>query len=570
MGALFDRELWRQFFALARPYWTSAAKWRALRLFSLVVALLLAVTASNVAINFVNAALMTAYAGKDTPTFWRMLLVYAGIFAASTPVSVYFYYCQDKLTLQWRTWLTGNFLERYFHDRTYYHLSCEDGINNPDEQIGQDVRDFCNVSIKLLLALLTSVVTAVSFVTILWRISPALVAVCICYSTLGTLATMWLGRRVAGLKSQQLKEEADFRHNLIHVRNNAESIAFHQGEAQEHRHVIERFRSVVKNFNVLIGWQRNVGFVTQSYNYLVTLIPALIIAPLYFASAVPFGTQAAADGAFSQILVALSLLIASFDDITNFVALVGRLGSLRRAMELPLPSAGSTIEVVSSDAVAVHDLTLMTPSGRVLVCNLSFKLKSGTGLLIVGPSGSGKSSVLRAISGLWRCGEGAIERPALKEILFLPQRPYMTIGTLRSQLIYPRVSTGASDDQLRDALVQVNLPDLLERLGGLDTEINFTDVLSLGEQQRLAFARVLLAKANFVVLDESTSALDVKNDNRLYQLLRNGKTTYISVGHRPNLVQHHDSVLELDGCGGWSVMSACQYWRKQLRKPVDH
>ena len=229
--------------------------------------------------------------------------------------------------------------------------------------------------------------------------------------------------------------------------------------------------------------------------------------------------------------MALSLIIASFDNITTFVALVGRLGGLQRAMETPLPLNGSTIKVTTSDGIAVHNATLTTPSGRVLVRDLSLKLKQGAGLLIVGPSGSGKSSVLRAISGLWLYGEGRIERPELKEMLFLPQRPYMTMGTLRSQLIYPRVSSTATDDELKEALVKVNLPELHDRIGGLDVEINFTDTLSLGEQQRLAFARVLLSKSNFVVLDESTSALDVKNDNRLYGMLRAGKTTFISVGH---------------------------------------
>ena len=249
---------------------------------------------------------MTAYASKDTALFWRMILLYAGVFVVTTPISVFYFFCQDKLTLQWRTRLTAYFLERYFHDRTYYHLSCEDGVNNPDEQIAQDVKDFCNTSMGLLLSVLTSIITVISFASILWHISPLLVAVCIGYSTAGTIITMWLGRHIAGLKKQQLKKEAEFRLNLVHVRNYAESVAFHQGEQQESGHVKQRFLDAVKNFNVLIGWQRNVGFVTQSYNYLVTLIPALIIAPLYFAGHVPFGTQSAADGAFGQILVARS------------------------------------------------------------------------------------------------------------------------------------------------------------------------------------------------------------------------------------------------------------------------
>jgi putative ATP-binding cassette transporter len=482
-----------------------------------------------------------------------MLAIYFGVFVIGTPIVVLYSWMADKLGLQWRDWLTRHILAKYLRNRSYYRINNEQSIDNPDERIAQDVRDFTRTALSLLLNLLSSVVTLVSFIAILWSISHTLVGIVVVYSIVGTIATIMMGKRLVGLNFAQLKKEADFRYSLIHVRNNVESIAFYQGEEREAKQIKDRFKEAVGNFNLLIGWQRNVGFLTTGYNYLVVLIPSLIIAPLYFHGKVEFGAQTQADMAFGQILSALSLVVSSFNDITTFIAQVKRLGSFNDSLEEGDTAHGGIEHAPSSD-VKLHALTVATPNGeQTLVRDLSLSVTPGVDLLVMGPSGAGKSSLLRAIGGLWTKGAGKIDRPKLDNMLFLPQRPYMPLGTLREQLLYPRTNSNVTDEELQSVLERVNLPDLAKRAGGFDTVLNWTDILSLGEQQRLAFARLLLSKPQYAILDEATSALDQQNEARLYKLLQETGTTYISVGHRPSLAQYHRNVLELTGDSTWNL-----------------
>lgn len=547
-------DVWRQFLAVAKPYWTSEVKWKALGLLGILLVLLFAVNGLNVAINYVSGSFMTAYSSKDEHTFYHMMAMYFGVFVVGTPVVVLYSWVTSKLCLHWRTWLTSHILDKYLSDRHYYHINSDNLIDNPDERIAQDVNDFTTGAMNLLLNLLSSIVTLVSFIAILWSISHKLVGIVFAYAVMGTIATILMGRRLVGLKFNQLKKEANFRYNLIHLRNNVESIAFYQGEEQESKQIKARFIEAVSNFNALIGWQRNLGYLTTGYNYLVVLIPAIIIAPLYFHGKVEFGAQTQADLCFGQILGALSLVVSSFDDITAFVAQTKRLGGFNDALEQSGSSDGSTITSSIAPEIKLEDVTLMTPHREhVLVKSVSATVKPGTGLLIMGPSGCGKSSLLRAIGGLWNSGTGSIVRPALGEMLFLPQRPYMVLGSLRSQLLYPHTAAEVSDEELQKVLVKANLPDLASRVGGFDTVLNWSDVLSLGEQQRLAFARLLLTKPRYAILDEATSALDVKNEEQLYHLLKSSDTTYVSVGHRPTLIEYHENILELTGDSSWSL-----------------
>ena len=344
----------------------------------------------------------------------------------------------------------------------------------------------------------------------------------------------------------------------MRVRDNAESIAFYRGEEREKGQVGQRLVAAMGNLRFLIGWERNLEFFTKGYEYIILVLPIVVMAPMYFSGQIKFGVVTQAESAFVQVLGALSIIVSQFEQLSNFVAGVSRLETFSAALDNSSVKgkavAGGEIASVEESRLALEHVTLMTPDRlQTLVRDLSAEAPAGKGLLITGPSGVGKSSLLRAVAGLWNTGEGKIARPPLDQMLFLPQRPYMVLGTLREQLLYPKTDRQTGESELRTVLERVNLADLPERVGGFDAELDWGQLLSLGEQQRLAFARLLLAKPGYAFLDEATSALDVPNEARLYEEMRRAGTTYVSVGHRPSLPAFHDRFLELTGGGSWRL-----------------
>ena len=534
-------------------------------LLSILLLFSIMVSGLNVVISFTIRFIETALVDKDESTFWLFLWVYGGVFVIGTAIVVIYTYCQKLLGVYWREWLTQNLLQRYLKNRAYYQINAQKQIDNPDQRIAEDIQSFTRTSLTLLLSILDSVITLISFVGVLWAISSSLSLVLVGYALFGTIVTVLLGKRLIGLNYNQLQREADFRYGLVHLRDNAESIAFYGGESQELTSVGQRFARAISNYHVLIGWQRNLDFFTTGHSYFVRILPYVVVAPLYLAGKTDFGAISQATIAFFQIFGALSIIIGQFELLTAFAAGINRIAvfdetltdfDLGTTSESETTTIGATID----SRLALEEVTLLTPDHQqTLVENLSLTVEPHQSLAIVGESGVGKSSLLRAIAGLWNQGSGNIVRPSSNSMLFLPQKPYMILGTLRQQLLYPHTDSHIPDAQLEEALKQVNLADLTAKVGGLDVELSWSDVLSLGEQQRLAFARLLLTKPSYAILDEATSALDVQNEKRLYQMLQQSDTTIVSVGHRPSLLQYHQKVLQLQGRSQWQILPVEDY-----------
>jgi putative ATP-binding cassette transporter len=532
-------------------------------LLAVVLLLSLSVTGINVAFSYIGNYFTNALVKKNQNMAYLFVGVYFGGFLVGIPIVAMYRYVQDYLGMRWREWMTDEFLANYFKNRSYYEIEAQGQIDNPDQRIMEDIRSFTRTSLGFLLILLGSLMDLISFSGILWSKSALLVGVVLGYSAVGTGLTALIGRRLVRLNFNQLRYEADFRYSLVHVRDNTESIAFYQGEKPEIDQVSGRFRNVLKNFSLLIGWQRNLSFFTTAYSYLPLVLPFLVLFPQYFSGKIQYGDMVQANFAFAQVYGALSLIVGQIDPITNFIAGVQRLSVFSEAIA-PDRIKTSGIAFEPADRFALAHMTLMTPNGqRTLIQDLTMETEKKANLLVVGQSGVGKSSLLRAIAGLWTQGQGIIKRPPLEDIFFLPQRPYMLLGSLREQLIYPKLENDIAETELRQVLKTVNLEDLPERVGGFDVELDWADVLSLGEQQRLAFARLLINRPGYAVLDEATSALDVANEAHLYRLLQQWQIHYISVGHRRSILDFHDRVLELQGNNMWQTRTAEQY-RKSI------
>jgi len=553
---------------LTKPYLFSEKRWSAWGLLTLLVLLMLADTTASVLLNQQTGEFSSALADQDSSRYWQSIYISIGLLAAAVPIYGFYYYVRDRLTLHWRNWMTNRYVLKYFDSRTYYNLTFATHIDNPDQRLTEDINSFTSKSIYFLLIFIETALQILAFSGVLWLISHTLVWFLLLYAVAGTLlTTIVFGRPLVGLNFFQLRNEADFRYSLIRVRENAESVAFYRGEERELRYSLGRFNDVVANSRRLITWQFFLNIFQFAYTSSTLLIPGIILAPRVMSGELEIGVVVQATGAFAKVFGALNVVVSKFDQLSYFTAGVGRLDRFARSLKLSeeeteqqVPDDSPQILTTPGSAVAFQEVTVQTPDGkRVLVKDLSIELTRGDRLLIAGASGGGKSSLLRVVAGLWITGRGTVSRPDLDEMLFLPQKPYMVIGSLRDQLLYPATNANVSDEDLQQALSTVRLPKLVDRCGGLDFKSDWGKVLSLGEQQRLAIARALLSARPYLILDEATSALDEANESEIYRILVDSDTTLISVSHRPLVAKFHTHVLILDGEEGWTIVAPETY-----------
>jgi putative ATP-binding cassette transporter len=548
---------------LAKHYWSSEESRSAWALSIAVIALNLGNVYIDVRINQWNNAFYNALQEFDAPEFFRQLGVFCILATISIVMSVYALYLQQMLQIRWRRWLTGRYLLRWLADRTYFRMQLHgQSTDNPDQRISEDLNQFTAYVMSLTLGLLTSVVSLVSFSVILWGLSgpadiplfgwgsvhvPAyLVWAALLYAGLGTWLTMKFGHPLIPLNFAQQRLEADFRYSLVRLRENAESVALYGGEEPELGIFRARFNRVFDNFWQIMKRRKLLNWLTSGYAQVAVIFPVLVVAPRYFSKQIALGGLMQVIDAFSSVQGSLSFIIGSYTEIASWSAVTERLGTFDARMEeisQSLKAPQAIRETRSGQGIAVKNLDLDLPEGAKLLTGVSLEAKQGEHLLITGPNGIGKSTLLRALSGIWPFGKGEI-RFGQGRSLFLPQRPYLPLGTLREALTYPRPAGAAPTDQLIAALKSAGLEAFA---GKLDDVQDWPHRLSLGEQQRLAFARVFLARPDLIFLDESTSALDESTESDFYNKLRQGdwNPTVVSVGHRETLKAFHDRVVDL-------------------------
>jgi vitamin B12/bleomycin/antimicrobial peptide transport system ATP-binding/permease protein len=560
---------------MIRPYWFSEDRWPARGLLLAVVALTLGMVYINVLFNQWNNAFFNALQDKNHTAFLDQLIRVAWLVAVFILFAVYQLYLNQMLDIRWRRWLTERYLRAWLADGAYYRMQLvARETDNPDQRIAEDVHLLISHTLGLFIGGMRAVVTLATFVAILWGLSGSLhvpvgglsvtlpgymVWVALLYAIAGTWLTDWIGRPLVRLNFDRQRFEADFRFSLVRFRENTEGVALYRGEADELRGFRERFEAVVRNWWGIMRRQKRLTYFTAGYGQAAWIFPSVVAAPRYFRGELPLGGLMQTIGAFNQVQDSLSFFVQSYKEVAAWCSVVERLAGFDRTLERVRTQAAVGGGVRRADGAATHltveGVDLHLPDGQPLIANVNLSVARGDTVLLGGASGSGKSTFLRAIAGIWPFGLGAIRGSRDARVLFLPQKPYLPIGTIREVVSYPMPATGVDDAILREALLAVGLPQLA---GRLDETGHWALQLSPGEQQRIAFARALIQKPDWLFLDEATSAVDEATEARLYRLVRErlAETTVFSVGHRATLRAFHarQLVVQPNGSGPPSIV----------------
>lgn len=550
---------WRFFFGLVRLFAMSAERGRAAFWVGSLVGLLLLVNGLNVLNSYVGRDFMSSIQERRYAPFVRFGMIYAGIFALTSVVTAVNRFCEERLRLLWREWLTRRLLDRYLGHFAYYRMAADhEDVGNVDQRITEDVKSFSQMTLTLALLYLNATLTAVAFLGVLWSISPWAVLVAVLYAAGGSLVTVLLGRPLVGLNNTQLDNEAAFRHELVRLHDDAEAVALARAEAPAAARLRDRLGAVLGNNRRIIAVTRNLVSFTNYYNYMIQVVPVLMAAPKFIRGEVDFGVIAQAQVAFAQVLGALSVFITQFESISTFAAVVGRLERVSTAIDAsaapPAPGVGAVEVVQAGDRIAFEHLTLRERAevgGRTLIVDLSAAVAEGRRLAVTGHNGRARDALFRAAAGIWLEGEGRVLWPAGGGVEFLNPHPLTTVGSLREQLRADG-HDAPTDDQALAVLRPLHFQSALDRLGGLDAENDWREALSHGEQRLLAVARVLLHRPRFAVLDRVTEDLSHDDAELVYKLLDESGIGYISLVENPDLCRFHDANLDIHDDGTWT------------------
>jgi vitamin B12/bleomycin/antimicrobial peptide transport system ATP-binding/permease protein len=554
------RSTTRKVWALTTPYFSSDQKWKARALLAAIVLLNLAAVYMSVLLNEWNRTFYDALQQRNLGVFWEQVLRWGYLVAGYLVIAVYKFYLTQLLDLRWRAWMTQHYLQRWLANQAFYRMelarfSAQTGApDNPDQRIQEDLSLFTSYSVTLSMGILNALVTLVTFTGILWALSGGFVFsvggstyelhgymfwAAVVYCVVGSVATHYIGRPQIGLNFQQQRLEADFRHHMVRVREYSEAIALDRGESVERRHLDLRFAKVLGNYLSLIRARKNLIWFNVFFTQAASIFPLLVASPRYFSGAIQLGELMQIASAFGNVQDSLSWFVDNYSDLAVWRATADRLTSFESSIAAQERGGAGRPDVAPlADTLASHDLTLALPDGTVLLSDLSLRVNAGDSVLLKGPSGSGKSTLIRAFAGIWPFTGGRVEAPP--DAMCVPQNPYFPDGSLRDALAYPEPAGKYSDEQLRNALEDALLPQLVPRLDDQDA---WTQKLSGGERQRLALARVFLKQPGWVMADEATSALDAEAEQTLYErlaaLVKRKGGALVSIGHRPALESFH-------------------------------